>query len=574
MHLQLLYLFKGISNMKSKNFIGSFFNYVLFLMIFYFCSLPVLSVILYGVKGESRMVNTDDILRALTLLRNSVALALLVAAVAVCLGILATFTLYRINFKGRGLMRVFMLLPLINPTFVGSISFLMLFGKRGLITHKLLGLSISPFGWQGIFFLQLLGGITAAYLIISASVSNTDVALEDAARNLGASELQVLLKITLPMMLPEITTAFLMIFLSSMADFTTPMVIGGKFITLATDLYLQITGLYNMRMASISGIFLLVPCFIAFSLQRGYIKRSRYNSDQTICTSIEYSKVKPCIKVGLILLTVTVLCYFTANILFVFVGAFTKSWGYDYTFTLKHLQGAFASNSSRFIKPLINSITLSIITGLGSSFIGVALAYLIQRNKIKHSKWLDFMAMFPAAVPGILLGVGYLVTFKYPFMGIGRYIFTNMQPLILLGTSVVIYIVCIARNINVSMKSCYALLEHIDSDLENAAFNLGASKLQTYRYVIVPLLKDAFTNSYLKVFSSTMTSLGVIIFLLMPKNKVIVQVLFQSLTGGMALGVPSVLALTLSMLTLIMMLLFNFLVYGRNAFVRLRRISK
>ena len=217
---------------------------------------------------------------------------------------------------------------------------------------------------------------------------------------------------------------------------------------------------------------------------------------------------------------------------------------------------------------------LSVVTGLSSSLTGVILAYLIQRNKIRSGKYLDLIAMFPAAVPGILFGIGYLVTFKYPFFGIGKYIFTNFEPLILLGSSLIVYLICIARNINISMKSCYALLEHIDPELENAAFNLGASRFQTYRYVIIPLLKDAFANSYIKVFSGTMTSLGAIIFLLMPKNKVIVQVLFQSLTGGMSLGVPAVLALTLSMLTLILMLFFQVLIYGRESFEKIRRKNK
>lgn len=151
--------------------------------------MPVISVILYGVNGDGRAVTSSDITRALMLLRNSVALSLLVSVAAVGFGTIATFGLYRIKFKGRGIMRVLMLLPLVNPAFVGSISFLMLFGKRGLITHQFLGLNISPFGWQGVFFLQVLGAITSAYLIISAAVRNTDVSTEEAARNLGASEL-------------------------------------------------------------------------------------------------------------------------------------------------------------------------------------------------------------------------------------------------------------------------------------------------------------------------------------------------------------------------------------------------
>lgn len=560
--------------MKSRNIISTSINTLLFILIFYFCSLPVLSVILYGVNGDGKTIEAEDIFRVIRLLKDSVFLAVLVACVAVTMGLIATFALYRVQFRGRGLMRILMLLPLVSPAFVGSISFLMLFGKRGLITHDLLGLSVSPFGWHGIFLLQVLGATTTAYLILSAAVRNVDLSLEEAARNLGCSEWQILYKVTLPMMIPEITAAFLMIFLSVMADFTTPMIVGGKFRTLATDLYIQITGLYDMRLASISGIFLLIPCGIAFFLQKKFTKKRSYTGDQSSSLNIEYVHVHPLVKFTLIFITLLILSYFIINILFIFIGALTENWGYDYSFTLRHVILAFSTDLTKYFKPFINSVVLSVVTGLSSSLTGVILAYLIQRNKIRSGKYLDLIAMFPAAVPGILFGIGYLVTFKYPFFGIGKYIFTNFEPLILLGSSLIVYLICIARNINISMKSCYALLEHIDPELENAAFNLGASRFQTYRYVIIPLLKDAFANSYIKVFSGTMTSLGAIIFLLMPKNKVIVQVLFQSLTGGMSLGVPAVLALTLSMLTLVLMLFFQVLIYGRESFEKIRRKNK
>ncbi len=552
---------------KDTSVFNKLVNLVIFILIFYFCSLPVISVIFNGINGDGDKIVVADIINILSLLQNSLVLAILVVLVALFFGIIATITLHRMRFKGRRIFKTLMLLPLINPAFVGSISFIMLFGKRGLITHNILGLNVSPFGLQGVFFLQVLGSVTLAYLIISSAVKNIDTSLEEAARNLGYSELKVFFKITLPLMIPEITTAGLLVFLGSMADFTTPMVIGGNFRTLATDIYIQITGLYNMKIASLSGIFLLIPCFFAFFIQRYYVNKKRYNTDNTTNSNIEYAKVKPIIKYIFIAVTFLVMSIFIINILFIVVGAFTNNWGYDYSFTLKHVKKAFSTDLRKYIKPFINSVTLSVITGLVSSFIGVMLAYVVKRKKIKYTKLIDFMAMFPAAVPGILYGIGYLVTFKYPLFGIGKYILKSQTPLILLGTTLIIYIVCVARNINISMKSCYALLEHIDDDVENAALNLGASKIRTYFMIVIPLLKDAFVNSYIKVFSSTMTTLGVIIFLLMPKNKVIVQVLFQSMTGGMELGVPAVLALTLSFLTLILMLLFNLIAYGKNKFL-------
>jgi len=560
--------------MKKYLSLTKILNLLLFIFVLYFCCLPVLSVILYGIGGEGRGIDSADFLRILEMLKNSISLAFSVTVAAVLLGTTATFALHRVKFKGRRILQTLMLLPLVNPAFVGSISFIMLFGKRGLITHTLLGLNVSPFGWHGVFFLQLIGSTTLAYLVISGAVHNMDVSLEDAARNLGANEKTVLLKITLPLMVPEITAAALLVFLGSMADFTTPLVIGGNFRTLAADLYILITGRYDMKLASLSGIVLLMPCFAAFILQRHFSKMKKYISDQTANKGIEYSHVRPWIKRALLITVSMMLFLFIINILFVFAGAFTVSWGSNYAFTLAHVKTAFSTDIQKYIKPLANSILLSIATGFGSSLIGVLTAYGIQRRKIRCAKLLDALAMLPAAVPGILFGIGYLVTFKYPLFGIGKYIFTSLPPLILLGTSLIIYIVCIARNINLSMKNCYALLEHIDPDIEKAALNLGASQIQMYWHVVLPLLKDAFINSYIKVFSATMTSLGVIIFLLMPKNKVIVQVLFQSMTGGLSLGVPAVLALALSLVTLLLMLLFSLLAYGKDAWKNMRRFDQ
>ncbi|NCB71264.1 MAG: iron ABC transporter permease [Clostridia bacterium] len=557
--------------MKNNSRLGNFFTVIIMIMLAYFCLMPVINVIIYGVAGEGKPLAESDILRLFGLLRDSTMLALGVTLASVFFGIVSTITLYRMNFRGRGFIRVLMLLPLVNPSFVGSISFIMLFGKMGLITHDILGLSVSPFGWHGVFFLQVLGSTTIAYLIISSAVRNTDISVEEAARNLGADERTVFMRVTLPMMIPEITSAALLVFLGSMADFTTPLIIGGKFRTLASDLYIQITGLYNMKMASITGIFLLIPCFMAFYAQRKFSKRRKFNLDQHGGSNVEYTRINKALKALMILKTCMVISVFAVNIIFIFVGAFTVNWGYDYTFTLKHFKTAFSVNLIKYLKPLINSITLSVITGIVSSLFGVILAYGIQRDRMIGKKIIDLMAMLPAAIPGILLGIGYLVTFKYPLFGIGKFVLKDVKPLILLGTTLIVYIACIFRNINISMKSCYALLEHVDSDIENASYNLGASKLQTYIWVIIPLLRDAFANSYIKVFSSTMTTLGVIVFLIMPKNKVIIQVLFQSMTGGLVLGVPAVLALTLSVITLALMLSFNVFVYGKEGIRKMGR---
>lgn len=533
----------------------------------YFCFLPVLSVIIYGLSGDLTFFNQKLINRVSKLLYNSLFVSILVTVISVFFGTVITFALRRLEFKGRGVLRALMLLPLVSPAFVGSLAFIMLFGSRGLITHKILNLNVSPYGWHGIVILQVMSFVTFAYILISSSIQNVDTTIEHAARNLGASESTILFKITLPMMVPEITSTALLVFLTSMADFTTPLVIGGKFTTLAADLYVQITGLYNMKSAAISGMILLIPCIIAFYVQRYFSTKKSYFSDSSNDRNIIYEKVSTPVKYILLLCTVCFVFLFVIKFGFIFIGALTRNWGYDYTFTLDHVKKALGIG----LLPFYNSVKLSFVTALISSFLGVILSYLINRKKIILPVFLDFIGVFPAAVPGILFGIGYLVTFKYPILGVGKYIFPNSTPWVILGTSVIIYFICIARSINVAMKSGYALLEHVDPDIENAAYNLGAGRIITFKLIIIPMLKEAVSMSYLKIFSSTMSTLGAIIFLILPKNKVAVQIIFQSAANA-ALGITSTLALMLSLSTLLLMGIFYLILYRKNIVEKIREL--
>lgn len=549
--------------MKRRNLIPVVIYSLIVIFILYFILLPVLSVIIYGLySGVKSEIVFDSIRRAIFYLRNSIMVAVMVTAISTFFGIVMSFTLNRLRFIGRRSLQVFALLPLINPPFVGSIAFIMLFGRYGLITHRLLGLNVSPFGWHGIVFLQILGLGSMAYVFISSSIQKVDVSLEEAARNLGASEIRVFFTITLPMMIPEISNAALLIFLASMADFTTPIIIGGKFQTLASNLYIQIIGLYDMQTATISGMFLLIPCVLAFIVQYYYIRRRTYYTDNSTTTSIEYKNIRITVKALLICITIGFVGIVLLQYVFILVGALTKNWGHDYTFTFEHFKTIFGKN----LTPYINSVKLSFFSASLSAFLGVLLAYLLNKKKLYLRSFVDFIAVLPAAVPGILFGIGYLVTFKYPLFGIGRFILLQINPPVLLGTSIIVYLICIARYMNVGVRSGQALLEHIDPDMENAALNLGASEARAFFTVMIPLLRDGLYASYLKNFAATMTTLGAIIFLLLPKNKVAVQQIFQIMTSS-SIGEAATMALLLSFLSLILLGIF-YLIFNYNKILR------
>ncbi|SKC47676.1 ABC transporter permease [Maledivibacter halophilus] len=552
--------------MGKSNYFVKFIYCILVIFIAYFAFLPIISVIIHGINsGDNIGITYDNFKRSLYYLKCSLGVSVLVTILATTFGLIVSFTLKRINFKGRGIFRVLALLPLINPPFVGSIAFIMLFGRNGLITHKILGLNISPYGWQGIVFIQTLGLGSLAYILISSSIQKLDISLEEGARNLGASEKTILFTVTLPLMVPEISSAALLVFLASMADFSTPLIIGGDFQTLASDLYIQITGLYNMQTASVSGIFLLIPCIFAFVLQRYYVQKRTYFTENTSSDDIEYKDIKPLIKYILVTISIVFIGFVCLKYIFIIIGAFTKQWGYNYTFTLSHFKSVFNRN----LLPFINSVKLAFFVALISSFIGVLLAYLLHSKRLFLKSFVDFIAVIPAAVPGILFGIGYLVTFKYPILGVGRFIFKDMKPVILLGTGIIIYIICIARYLNIGLRSGYALLKHLNPDIEKASHNLGAGEVKTFFTIMMPLLKEAFFAAFFKNFSTTMTTLGAIIFLLLPKNKVAVQQIFQIITSS-AMGEAAAMALLLSLLTLILLGFFYLIINGSLIWSKLK----
>ena len=526
--------------------------YLLVFFLICFIAAPVISVLLYGIfplKSDAHFL--ESIVRALPYLGRNLLLAVIVTPLAVITGFSAAFTVHRFYSPLNKFFKYLILISLVHPPFVGSISFIMLFGKRGLITHKLLHLDVSPYGLQGIALMQILGLSSLVYLIISSSISKIAPSLEDAARNLGAGELQIFKDITLKKMFPEISTAAILVFLASIADFETPLIIGGPYQTIASDLYIQITGLYDMRSAAVSGILLLIPCITLFLIYRSLNKTKSYYNMSLTGISIEYRHYNRILRYVLFCITTLFSIFVLLKYGFIVIGAFTKNWGFDYSFTLQHFDKVLGKDLS----PFANSLKLAFITALLSSSGGVFLSYIVKRKAYRFRTLSDLIATIPIAVPGILLGIGYLVTFKYPVLGVGRFILKEQRPLILLGTGIIIYIICIFRYLNIGLRIGYSLLEHINPDIEDAARNLGQNEPAVYSRIVFPLLAPAFRNSFFRVFATTMTTLGAIIFLLLPSNKVAVQSIFQIITSSER-GVAASMAIMLSMLTLFMLGIF------------------
>ena len=241
------------------------------LVLIIFVLYPILGVLFKSLTldGQPSLANYATILTRPHLFRmvwGSLLVASGAAVLSTLLGLIIALTVFKTTLPLRRLFTVAAVLPMIIPGFVTSIAYIFLFGRNGLITYKLLDLTWNIYSWRSVLILQSLGFTTTTFFLISAVLVGVDSRVEDAARNLGASEWEVLTTVTLPLIRPGLISAMLLTFLRSMADFGTPFIVGGKFNTLATASYTQLIGTYNMEMASTLNVILLIFCLGAFWL--------------------------------------------------------------------------------------------------------------------------------------------------------------------------------------------------------------------------------------------------------------------------------------------------------------------
>jgi iron(III) transport system permease protein len=488
---------------------------IILLVLTAFVLYPTLSVLLksVSVKGQTSLENYVAVFDKPHLRRTlsgSLMMAVGSAVLSTLLGLVISLTVFKTELPLRRLFAVAAVLPMIIPGFVTSLSYIFLFGRNGLITYKLLNITWDIYSWRSVLILQTLGFTTTTFLLISAVLVSVDSQTEDAARNLGASEWEVLTSVTLPLIKPGLISALLLMFLRSMADFGTPYIVGGRFNTLATASYTQLIGTYNMEMASTLNVILLFFCLIAFWL---YVRAQPAGGVQIQAESGQRKVLNLGRIVKAVLWTVSLL--FSSMILLlvvsVFLAVFTKHLGSDFTFTLEHFKilPQRGWNSTR------NTLIFATITSVIMSAAGIVVAYLVTRVEFRGKGILDSLATLPFAIPGTFMGVGYALAFSRP-------------PLILSGTWAVIVACTVVRELPLGLRAGVSVLAQQDRAIEDASANLGASRLTTFLRIVVPLARPALLVSALYAFVSTVKTLGAIIFLITPSNKVLAADVFES----------------------------------------------
>jgi len=484
--------------------------FVFILLIFYFLFTFVAFPIFQVIKNSMYIEGKWDFSNYLAIFSkryfiqpfiNSIVLGIYTATIGTIAGFIFAYGLTRTSLPFKNFFRLTATFPIISPPFIVALAAILLFGRAGSLTpwiKNLIG-EYSVYGLGGLVLVETIAYSPTAFLVLFGILQAIDPSLEEASMDLGASRIKVFSTVTLPLATPGIASAWLLVFIQSMADFGNPMVISGNFRVLSVQAFLQITGMYDLPRGSTLAMLLLIPTLIAFFIQKYWVSRKSYVTVTGKPTGATIKNLEWYIK-----LPVYGSCLFYTGIVLLFYGtivygSFQTLWGVDPTLTLNNYVQMFEVGKDY----LIDSITLSTAATPITGLVGIFISYLIIRKKFIGRGLMEFISMLTFAVPGTVVGIGYILAFNQK---------STMMPFILTGTAWIIILLLIFRNMPVGIRSGIAALQQIDPAIEEASTDLGADSNTTFRKITLPMIAPAFFSGLAYSFVKAMTAISAVIF--------------------------------------------------------------
>ena len=449
---------------------------------------------------------------------NSLFLAVCVGFLTTVLGLIFALVVTRSGFKYRRAVRALTILPIITPPFVIGLALILMFGLSGSITQffsELFGLEPTRwlYGLPGLMIAQVLAYTPIAFLVLIGVVEGVSPSMEEAAQTLRASRWQVFKTVSLQLMRPGLANAFLLGFIESMADFGNPLILGGNFDVLSTEIFFAIVGAqYDQGRAAVLAIVLLGFTLTAFFAQRKWLGKKSYTTvsgkgDSGVHPLMPRALAIPVLAIAAIWSTFTVTIYGM-----IVYGSTVKLWGVDNTLTFKHYVTAFSVRitekgwqwTGSAWDSFWTTIQIATIAAPLTAAVGLITAYLLTRQSFRGKNAFEFGTMLSFAIPGTVIGVSYILAF-------------NVPPIELTGTGAILVISFIFRNMPVGVRAGIASMSQLDKSLDESSLTLGANSWQTFRKIILPLLKPAILAALVYSFVRAMTAISAVIFLVSAK---------------------------------------------------------
>ena len=488
-----------------------------FALLLLFVIYPLAKTLIYSLTDETGAFSLANLITILQTPRygkvfgRTMALGLIVAFIATFIGYIFAYTVTRVNVPCKGFLKTMATLPILSPPFVLSLSIIFLFGKQGLISKNLMGITDSSvYGLKSLIVVQVMSFFPIAYLTLSGILASIDASVEDAACNMGAGRWKTFWTVTFPLSLPGIISGALLVFIQSLEDFSNPATIGGDYTTLSIEVYNIITGSYDMRKGSVLALLLLLPAVIAYLLNKYWVNKKSFVTVTGKPTQARKLIEEPHIKWPLF-----AFCLIVSAIIILFYGtvifaSFVRTWGVDFSLTLDQYRKALQYGWDS----LKNSMTLGLISAVIGGLLGMVIAYITAKRNYYGKRFIEVASVLMFAVPGTVLGISYILGF-------------NSKPLALTGTGLILVIVFTFRNMPVAIESGTTTLLQIDNSIEEASTILGADTGYSFRRITLPMLKNAFFSGIVYSFTKAITAVSAVIFLVSPRWKLVTSNIYS-----------------------------------------------
>lgn len=498
-------------------------------------------------------------------------LALMTALSTTLLGLAFALMVTRTNFRFKGTLRAFSVLPIITPPFVVGMALLLLLGNSGVVTQAInsifnVDLGGWIYGFWGLWIAQTLSYTPIAFLVLIGVVEGVSPSMEEASQTLGANSWKTFMSVSLPLMRPGLANAFLLGFVESMADLGNALVLGGDYQVLSAQIFYSVAGASSDEGKAASlAITLLIFTLLAFFIQKTWVGKKSYTTVTGKGDGGIYGKL-PRMVSSFSYASAIPWAIFTAIIyVMVLLGGFVTLWGVDSSLTFTHYIDAFRIEfvNNNLVATgvawdsFLITIGLALIAMPLTSCIGLLTGYLLSRVDFPGKSYFEFSTMLSFAIPGIVIGISYVVAF-------------NQAPIDLTFTGIILVLCFVFRNMSVSVRAGMASLAQLDPGLDEASVTLGSRGFRTIRKVILPLIKPAITASMIYSFIRSITSISAVIFLVSADYNLasahIIGLVEQN-EFGIAIAFSTVLIVVMAVALLIM----QYFIGDRKVFLRSKK---
>jgi iron(III) transport system permease protein len=491
-------------------------------LLFLFILMPLLSILRGSFLGKEnnltfaayRSLFKDD--HFLTAFGNTLKLGVVTGCLSTIVGFVFAYTKQCVVSPFKKLYSLIEIMPIISPPFVLALSAITLLGRRGLITYRLLHIpNFDIYGFKGLIVVQTMTFFPIAALTLDGLLENFDVSMEEAARNLGANRLKVFTSVRLPMLASGLANVFLLSFIESVTDFSNPMILGGGYKTLASQIYIQAIANYDTQTGTaIAGVLLAVTLAV-FILQKAVLDKRSY-----ITLTGKASRTREMIEDKSIMIPTNAICLivsFWVLLFYVFLvlSAFFKTWGADYTLVLKNFEYVFQYS----MKPVSDTLLIAVLVAPIGGVLSMIIAFLVVRKEFWGRRFVEYVSMLGMAVPGTVFGLGYILTFNSP-------------PFVLTNTLWILVIVLVMTRLPVGVRSGMSALRQIDPSIEEAAMDLGAPTAKVFTSITLPLIRPAFYTGLVFSFVKSMTAISAVIFLVSANYNLLTVRVMQHVDKG------------------------------------------